>query len=226
MEAKLLSTINHAIKNNSLVVLWVGHDDSLVKVHGKIKTIKERSRAVRIDINQSELSICKKEFNNCKIINLSLVDEALSFATELIFLGEDGKCLFKFPDKFQFTDRRQSNRFVFNLPVEILLNNKKPIIKQCYDISATGISILLGRNEKFSFLEGEFITGAIIKINDINIKSDLIVQRIDKIKIFEIENNPYAGAKVSLQFHKSGDIVRKRLEKEIQKINFEMIKKI
>ncbi len=225
MEAKLLSTINHAIKNNSLVVLWVGHDDALVKVRGKIKTIKERSRAVRIDIDQSELSICKNEFTNFKLINISLVDEALSFVTELIFLGEDGKCLFKFPEKFRFTDRRNSNRFVFNLPVEIIINKENSIIKQCYDISATGISILLGRNEKFSFIGGELIKGAIIKLNGINIKSDLLVKRIDKIKIFEIENNPYAGAKVSLQFHKSGDIVRKRLEKEIQKINFEMIKK-
>jgi hypothetical protein len=188
------------------VYSWKSGKNDLLKIELRLKSVsKSKKEAVFIPFPTS-LHILQDLVSGIGKLNFYIPSLSEYFSVDIVNFKENMEITIKLPEKMYFYERRKNERFHLVSPLIIrtksFAGNEGPIVKNSYDISLDGTSIVLPTSEKTGWRVNQVIEEFSIIYNGTKVDTAVKICNIKKIGPYLLEGHPYGGVKYSFQFTK------------------------
>lgn len=175
---------------------WVMKGDQVVKA--AVKIVSRNGKELKLKVEKKELPYLMEIFRGSMELNFIAPESSMIFQTEYMSF-ENGDLIVKPTGFYRNYERRDGCRFEPVVPIKIKFTSKeKLVIKEVFDLSMGGFSIVISQNDKLEFEEKEF-SAEVIYINEV-IRCKVKLLKDLKLTPFMLEKCPYAGRRVSFKF--------------------------
>lgn len=201
MKKDLKVEILDSFKKKHTVFAWVMQNDQVVRAELKFITVEIEKKKINLIPTPESQSYLEEMINGLGRINLIIPEKSLIFESEMLNFDENNNLSVSFPKYYRFYERRNFERIDPFIPikVEFLTNNVK-VLKDCFDISVGGFSLVFSKTESVPLNLGDEIKEVkVTRILDSHLSKALVVNVI-KLKPFMLDNCPYGGTRVSFKF--------------------------
>lgn len=224
----IFSLVNNTKINESQIMGWRIVAGKKVTSEVFIRVIRKfRNEFVVRAVSESEKNKLNNLLASSGNLNFYLVQDMVLFQTEVKHIDSNGDFVFKMPEMIAQIDRRKYMRIFLDNRVKALCtfykkNHGHKIVnqqfqKECFDISAGGLSFFISKAESKFFEKGDLIEQIRIKIDEnwVNVKGD-VVNVID-VEPDERNNLHYKAIKVCVKYYDTADQARKTIDEFVFK---------
>ena len=200
---KCIDLLRKVWRDKKTVLAWDIEKDHLKSFELTIKEISDRNQKIVLvpSDESADWDGIQKIVRGSGILNFYLPSESVVFRSELLNLEHD-YLVVRYPNRWMFEERRRHERYesIGNVQLYFSVGKKRVKPFSVFDLSKTGLSIILPRGEGHNFSQGESIEKAVLVLDGEKIPLALEVKNILGLKPYELEKLPYAGKKVGLRF--------------------------
>lgn len=134
------------------------------------------------------------------MMNFFIPQQNLLFRSELVALEGD-YLVIKKPKKYSIEERRSSERYIAlnSVKLEIVKNDRIKAYK-VFDLSETGLSIIVSTSDSSHFKIGEVLDKACLKLKDKKTRVALELCNERTILPYQFETIPYRGKRYGFKF--------------------------
>ncbi len=217
---QIFEMINNARNKNSTLLVWRLGGDNKITTQVHIKLIRKSRREMEL-LPGIEINKLKKIIAGRENVNFYLPDEAILFQSNIKGFDDKMNLRVSLPEMVAQVDRRKQLRLFMDDTTSFNIQFKKSyqqhrthtqaFSKNCYDLSAGGLSFIVSKMEqKFFKPNDDFL----VKMNVENREIEVNVKIINIIPIEPNSNNKlvYSGAKICTQFQNLSPDVKNLLQ--------------
>lgn len=222
-EYAILSIINNTKDSEKPVLAWKFISGKKVTVEVSFYIIRKARKEIVVKAASrqgiKQLGELAASANN---LNFYLPNDMVLFQTELKQIEQNGDLRVTIPTMIAQVDRRKSFRLFVENGIRVGTSFKKQghgqrtveqfFKKDCFDISATGLSFIVSKPERKFFEKKDKISDLEIDVDGEQVKVDAEV-----INMQEVEPNPnnnlhYKGWKIALRYNNIAEEQKKIIE--------------
>ena len=185
-------------KKSSEMFVWAIKNDHVIKASAKIIILRDNNLRVKID--KQDLPYLMNIFSGSLEVNFLVPDLSLIFQSEFVSFDDETLSV-RTTGFFKTYERRMGERIdpLVNVKVEFNIQSKM-VLKEVFDLSEGGFSIVLAQSDRIKFDETEYE----VKAHYLNEVHSCKVKLLEELKLtpFMIERCPYAGRRFSFKFIK------------------------
>jgi hypothetical protein len=195
------STITDVIKRDDPVFAFYTFQGHVLKTQITAKKIKKELNQIVFHAQGENLLYLQEMVSGSGKINLYLPSDSIMFSCEMKNLDEEGYMVTGLPEVIYSFDRRSDERFFLEEPILVTFKwKKRTFTKECYDLSAGGLSLVFSKSEAINFKDGDFVDEFKICYGKKHIPVKAMVVGKRKIDPYTNNNIMYSGLKFSMSF--------------------------
>ena len=178
------------------IYAWTIKNDRLIKA--KLNFVRAKEEELKLRVEEKENHYLKEIFSGSMKLCLMLEEIGLLFETEILSY-KNLELEVKLLDNISSIERREYERAkpIIELAVGFTQEENKSY-RDIYDLSVGGFSIVLAKSDRLLIPESEISLELKVFGKQYPIKCRRI--KDEKLELYQIEDIPYAGRRVSFEF--------------------------
>lgn len=193
--------MSKAIQNQSLFYIWKSLNGSVQKINAHIVNYQKSYRLIEIGIETSMMANFFDLFPGEKILSLYSPVLGISFKVPVKNINDKNQIKCDIPSEYIVHNRRGHERVVPLCATGIKIKkNGNYIKKTVFDISESGVSILLSKSEKVLIGENQSKYELVLELGSKSILLNAELVRIINIDRYKLDSHPYGGVKFTFRF--------------------------
>ena len=212
-EWAIFSIINNAKLNNKTLVAWRIIGGQKVTVDVNIRVIRKfRAELVMTPQNPRGKQMLADLSSGTDRLNFYLMDDMVLFQSKIKNKESNGDITVTLPNMIAQIDRRKHLRLFLEEDNQVVINFVKEtnftsnptqrFTKNCFDLSAGGLSFIISKSESKFFRIGDKIDGIKLKVDERDILINAEIVNIFNVEPNEVNKLNYRGQKICIKYTK------------------------